>query len=72
MDFTPGSLTEFFEHGSVTRQDLAGRLGITRTYLSMIENRKRRIPLPLALRIRDLTGVPLESLLPQVPEEGAA
>lgn len=36
----------------------------------MIENRKRRIPLTLAVQIRDLTGVPIESLLPA--EERAA
>lgn len=75
MEITVRNLTDFFEReGSMSRAECARQLGISQPYLSMIENRKRRIPLPLALRIRDLTGVPLESLLPHVPEEedGAA
>lgn len=48
----------------MTRSEMADALGISQPYLSMIENRKRRIPLPLALQIKELSGVPLESLLP--------
>lgn len=64
MPITARNLTEFFEQGSMTRSEMADALGISQPYLSMIENRKRRIPLPLALQIKKLSGVPLESLLP--------
>jgi transcriptional regulator with XRE-family HTH domain len=71
VDITPSNLTAFFEGGSRSRQQLADQLGISQPYLSMIENRKRRIPLTLAVQIRDLTGVPIESLLP-APEQAAS
>lgn len=72
VDFTVSNLTEFFASGAMSREMAAKTLGISRGYLSQIEHGKRRIPLPLALRVRELTGVPLESLLPRSAESSAA
>jgi transcriptional regulator with XRE-family HTH domain len=51
-----------------TQRDLAARLGITQGALSMIKNGQRVARPELALRIHELTGVPLERLL----QRGAA
>lgn len=50
--------------GTRTRQvDLAAQLGITQAYMSKIKDGISEPPLPLALKIADLTGIPLESLI---------
>jgi DNA-binding XRE family transcriptional regulator len=57
------SLKAYLAATKTTQEVFAWRLGITQSALSMIVNGKRAPRLPLALKIHDLTGVPLEALL---------
>lgn len=57
------TLDAYLEGTEQTQQQLAERLEITQSALSMIMN-GHRLPSPdLALRIHDETGVPLQTLL---------
>lgn len=57
------SIEAYLEATGSTQEQLAADLGITQSALSMIKN-GLRVPRPaLALRIHEITGVPLESIL---------
>ncbi len=57
------SLRAYLDGTKTTQQQLAIKLGITQAALSMIKN-GQRLPSPaLALRIHDITGIPLENIL---------
>ena len=57
------TLNDYFEQTGETHQSLADALGVTAAYVSMLRSGQRQPGLTLALRIHDLTGVPMEALL---------
>jgi transcriptional regulator with XRE-family HTH domain len=63
---------EMMRRNSIERNDLANLLGITTTYLYMLEKGKRKPSLSLTRRISKFTGVPLGKLLLEenTPEAG--
>jgi putative transcriptional regulator len=48
-----------FEHGEMTQQDLAERIGVTRQTIAAIEQGKYSPSLEAAFRIAQVFGVPL-------------
>ena len=57
-------LRDFREHRRLTQQEMAGRAGVPRTYISRIEN-ARLLPGPIMLhRIAGALDVPILDLLP--------
>lgn len=56
-------LQDFFKKTGTTQEDLALRLGVTPSYVSMIANRHRQPSLRTALRIVKIARVPLETLV---------
>lgn len=56
-------LKAFFEKTGRTQQWLAEQLDVDQSHISLITSGQRQPSLPLAVRIRDLTGVALESLV---------
>lgn len=68
------NLAEFFEHTQPkrTHQWLADRLGVDRSYVTLIANGLRQPSLELALRIEEETGVPLKSLVTPDATEASA
>ena len=63
----PISLKEWREGAGLTQAELAGKLGVHVTYISMIERGARRPGMRVATSIREFTGgsVTLDSLVPQ-------
>ena len=57
------SVADYLEQTGKTQGYLAERLGVSRSHVSLIADRKRQPPLDLALKIVRVTGVPIESLL---------
>jgi len=55
------------------QRELAARLGITNSHLSLLERGKRMPSYPLLVRFSEVTGLPLPLLLKdkQVPDERA-
>jgi putative transcriptional regulator len=51
-----------FNHGEITQQELAERVGVTRQTIVAIENAKYSPSLELAFRIACVFGVPLEEV----------
>ena len=51
-----------FEHGEMTQQQLADRVGVTRQTIIAIEAGKYSPSLPLAFRIARTFGVPIEKV----------
>jgi putative transcriptional regulator len=51
-----------FEHGEMTQQDLAERVGVTRQTINAIELGKYSPSLEVAFRIARVFGVPLEDV----------
>ena len=51
-----------FEHGEMTQQELADRIGMTRQSIVAIEKEKYSPSLEAAFRIAAVFGVPLESV----------
>jgi putative transcriptional regulator len=49
-----------FEHGEMTQQELADRVGVTRQTVNAIELGKYSPSLEVAFRIADVFGVPLD------------
>lgn len=49
-----------FEHGQMTQQDLADRVGVTRQTIIAIEQGKYSPSLPLAFRVAKTFGVTIE------------
>lgn len=58
-----GTLAEYMEKKDVTQEALAERLGISRSYVSLLVSGERQPALRLAIRIEKLTGVTVESLV---------
>lgn len=66
------SIDAYLEATEITQQGLAKKLGISQGALSMIKS-GQRIPRPrLALRIHELTGIPLDTLLKGTAGTGVA
>ena len=57
------TLSDFFEKTGETHDALAERLGVSRSYVSLIAAGKRQPSLSLALRIESVTGVPIAALV---------
>jgi len=51
-----------FEHGEMTQQELAEKIGVTRQTVNAIELGKYSPTLEAAFRIADVFGLPLESV----------
>jgi putative transcriptional regulator len=51
-----------FEHGQITQQQLADRVGVTRQTIIAIESGKYAPSLPLAFRIAQTFGVQIENV----------
>ena len=51
-----------FDHGEMTQQDLANRVGVTRQTVNAIELGKYSPSLEVAFRIAAVFGVPLEEV----------
>ena len=51
-----------FNHGEMTQQELAGKVGVTRQTINAIEAGKYSPSLELAFRIAFIFGVPLEEV----------
>jgi len=51
-----------FEHGEMTQQQLAGRIGLTRQTVNAIEQGKYSPSLEAAFKIAGVFGLPLESV----------
>ncbi|NJD11303.1 MAG: helix-turn-helix transcriptional regulator [Gemmatimonadetes bacterium] len=59
-----------FEHGEMTQQELADRVGCTRQTIILLEQERYVPSLALALRITRAFGVPVESVFELAEEEG--
>jgi plasmid maintenance system antidote protein VapI len=57
------SLHDWLDRTGTQQQVLARRIGIADSTLSMLLHGTRRCSLPLAMRISELTGVPVEKLV---------
>lgn len=51
-----------FEHGEMTQQELAQRVGVTRQTIIAVEQGKYAPSLPLALRLARVFGVAVEDI----------
>ena len=51
-----------FEHGQMTQQDLADKVGVTRQTIIATESGKYAPSLPLAFKIAKTFGVPIEQV----------
>lgn len=56
-----------FEHGEMTQQELAERIGVTRQTVNAIELGKYSPSLEVAFRIAAVFGVPLEQVFQYKP-----
>jgi putative transcriptional regulator len=56
-----------FDHGEITQQQLADKVGVTRQTIIAIEAGKYAPSLPLAFRIAHAFGVPLENVFQYEP-----
>ena len=61
-----------FNHGEMTQQALADKVGVTRQTIIAIENAKYSPSLELAFRIAHVFGVPLEEAFFYKPEGNSA
>ena len=57
------TLADYFNQTGDTKEAIAEKLDISRSYVSLIASGDRQPALRLALRIAKLTGVPVESLV---------
>jgi plasmid maintenance system antidote protein VapI len=58
-----GSLQEWMEHTGTPVQTLAQLAGMDRTHLSRVLTRSRRCSLAAAMRLSEVTGVPVQKLI---------
>lgn len=65
------NLKEYMEHLKLKERELAEKLGISISYLNMLKNGQRRPSPELALKIENITGIPLRKLL-QIEEQKAS
>lgn len=59
------SLSDYLDKTGTTHDALAERLGISRSYVTLIACGDRQPALDLALRIEAETGVPVAALVPE-------
>lgn len=59
------TLADYFEQTGETQESLATTLRISRSYMSLLVSGDRQPALPLAVRIEELTGVPVAALVAQ-------
>jgi len=57
------TINEFLMHKHMSPKQLAAKLGISESYMSMLRSGRRRPSPELARKIETLTGIPLKSLL---------
>ena len=57
-----------FDHGELTQQELAERVGVTRQTINAIELGKYSPSLDVAFRIATAFGVPLEQVFTYAPQ----
>ncbi|HVZ91703.1 MAG TPA: helix-turn-helix transcriptional regulator [Rhizomicrobium sp.] len=57
-----------FEHGEMTQQELADKVGVTRQTINAIEQGKYSPSLEAAFRIAAVFGAPLESVFQYRPD----
>jgi len=57
-----------FEHGEMTQQALAERIGVTRQTVNAIEQGKYSPSLEVAFRISSVFGLPLDAVFQYQPE----
>ena len=57
------NLKEYLEHTGISEKDLAGKLGVSNAYVSMLKRGQRRPSARLAQKIEALTGIPFRRLL---------
>jgi transcriptional regulator with XRE-family HTH domain len=57
------SLLEYMHRKNMSRRELSKKLGITESYLSYYFSGKRKFGAQTALRISDITGIPVENLI---------
>lgn len=57
------TLAAYFGQDRPSQAEVADTLGITQGYLSLIVSGDRQPSLDLAVRISDLTGVPVDTLI---------
>jgi putative transcriptional regulator len=60
-----------FEHGELTQQDLANRVGVSRQTINAIESRKYAPSLPLAFRLAAVFRLRIEDVFLYVSEAGS-
>lgn len=60
------SLREFFDQTGMRQEDIAFDLGISPAHLSNIMNGKRTPSFGLALRLSEITNVPIQSISSRV------
>ena len=58
-----------FEHGEMTQQELAEKIGVTRQTVNAIEQGKYSPSLEAAFRIAQVFALPLESVFRRVNDE---
>ncbi len=67
MDILSGmihkTINEYLMHKHMTPKQLAAKLGISESYMSMLRSGRRRPSPELARKIEALTGIPLKNLL---------
>jgi putative transcriptional regulator len=61
-----------FEHGEMTQEALAEKVGVTRQTIHHMEAAKYSPSLELAFRVAHVFNVPLEEVFQYVPEEADA
>lgn len=59
----PESLSAYMKRTSTTHAALAKKLGISRSYVTLLIAGERQPSLPLAVNIERVTGVPASSLV---------
>lgn len=57
------TLADYFEQTGKPYRELADRLGITPVYVALLVRGRRTPSLPMALRIQEMTGVPVETMV---------
>lgn len=59
------TLADYFDQTGATQESLSAALGISRSYVCLLASGARQPGLPLAIRIAEYTGVPVEALVAQ-------
>lgn len=71
MADTRTAIAEWFERSGYTQRKAAGLLGITEQHMSHLVAGRRQASLPLAVKISELTGIPVSALIVERPGDAA-